>query len=142
MKIFFTLYEDEGIDPIDPVGDIILTDGQTDLLVESTYLDSWFETLIDGLEGLQSGKKSKLEIVEEPGSIIFEPLTSGFKISYRGREIMIENLANLIEELTTATQEFISKLNLQGEVSNKNTILPKIQDFVKKNPTPQTLARP
>ena len=47
MKILFTLDQDEGVDPNDPIGDIIITNDQTRLSVESTYLDSWFDVLID-----------------------------------------------------------------------------------------------
>ncbi|MFM7574767.1 MAG: hypothetical protein ACKO4S_16795 [Snowella sp.] len=40
MKISFTLDQDEGIDPNDPIGDIVITNAQNRLSVESTYLDS------------------------------------------------------------------------------------------------------
>lgn len=142
MKIYFTLYEDGGIDPIDPVGDIILTDGQTEIQVKATYLDSWFEVLINGLEGCQEGKKLQLEIPEEPDSLTIRPFNSGFKLNCKNKEIIVENFANFRKEIVKTTQEFLVKLNLTNIGNSQNPVIQKIQEFVKKEQLKQVAVFP
>ena len=88
MNISFKLDRDEEIDPNDPLGDIRITDNHTLLSVESTYLDSWFDVLIDGYKSLKNQKKVALEIIEEPDAIIFEPVLRGFKLKYGKKELL------------------------------------------------------
>jgi hypothetical protein len=142
MKIYFTLYEDGGIDPIDPVGDIILTDGQTEIQVKATYLDSWFEVLIDGLEGCQEGKKLQLEIPEEPDLLAIKPFNSGIKLSYGNKEIIGENFADFKKEIIRNAQEFLIDLNLKNIGNIQNPVLRKIQEFVKKERLKQVAVFP
>ncbi|MGK7893199.1 MAG: hypothetical protein AB4372_06095 [Xenococcus sp. (in: cyanobacteria)] len=66
MNISFKLDRDEEIDPNDPLGDIRIRSNQTLLLVRATYLDSWFDVLIDGYKSLKNKQKVTLEIIEEP----------------------------------------------------------------------------
>ena len=53
---------DEEIDPNDPLGDIRIRDNQTVLSVQSTYLDYWFDVLVDGYKSLKNQKKVALEM--------------------------------------------------------------------------------
>ena len=142
MKIYFTLYEDGGSDPIDPLGDIILTDGQTEIQVKATYLDSWFEVLIDGLEGCQEGKKLQLEIPEEPDLLAIKPFNSGIKLSYKNKEIIVENFPDFRKEIIRTAQKFLVKLNLIDIGNIQNPVLQKIQKFVKKEQLKQVAVFP
>lgn len=132
MKIYFTLYEDGGIDPIDPVGDIVLTDGQTEIRVKATYLDSWLEVLLDGLAGFQKGEKLQLEIPEEPDFLVVEPFNSGFKISYKEKQIIAKSFTDFSKEIARVSQDFLVKINQKNVGKESNPILQKIQEFVKK----------
>lgn len=133
MKILFKLDQEEGIDPIDPVGDIIITNAQTKLSVESTYLDSWFEVLIDGYQSLQNQNKVTLEIVEEPNLITFEPVLEGFKISYGKQELFFKNLNEFYQSLLTSAQQLRFQLEQDQEKITNLPILSKITNFVQQS---------
>jgi hypothetical protein len=130
MKILFILDQDEGIDPHDPVGDIIITNGHSKLSVESTYLDSWFDILIDGYQSLKNDQKNTLEILEEPDLITFEPVLDGFKISYGKQELFFKNLNEFYQSLLTSAQEFLRQLNQDQDKPSKSSLLNKIANFI------------
>lgn len=135
MKISFTLDQDEGIDPNDPIGDILLTDGNIVLSVESTYLDSWFDVLIDGYKSLQNKNKVTLEIVEEPEVITFEPVLEGFKISYGKQELFFSSLNEFYQSLLTSAKELLFQLHPDQENLTNFPLLTKIRHFIEESPT-------
>ena len=141
MKISFTLDQDEGIDPNDPLGDIVIRDAKTLLSVESTYLDSWFDVLIDGYKGLKNQKKVTLEIVEEPEVITFEPVLKGFKISYGKEELFFNSLNEFYQSLLTSAQDFLSQLESEGANLSNLPILIKINHFIEQSTIKQQLNR-
>ncbi|HBB35192.1 MAG TPA: hypothetical protein DDZ80_03500 [Cyanobacteria bacterium UBA8803] len=129
MKIEWTLYEEEGIDPIDPVGDITVTNGQTTIQVEATYLDSWFDALITGIKGVQTGSKVTVEIVEEPDLLRFEPSNGGVKISYKNTAIVVSRIDEFIQALKLAAKDFLLRLD-QIKGCECNNLLNLIRDFL------------
>lgn len=141
MEISFTLDRDEGIDPNDPLGNIVIRDAKTLLSVESTYLDSWFDVLIDGYKGLKNQKKLTLEIVEEPEVITFEPIFKGFKISYGKEELFFNSLNEFYQSLLTSAQDFLSQLELEGVNLAELPIIIKIHHFIEQSTIKQQLNR-
>jgi len=129
MKISFKLDQDEGIDPTDPLGDIRIGE----LLVESTYLDSWFDVLIDGYKSLKNRETVTLEIWEEPEVITFEPFAMEFKISYGTKELFLSDLDEFYQSLYAAAKDFLSQLEQEGENLSELPILLKIRDFITKS---------
>jgi signal transduction histidine kinase len=130
MKISFTLDQDEGIDPNDPIGDIVITNAQTRLSVESTYLDSWFDVLIDGYKSLQNKNKITLEIVEEPDVITFETVLNGFKVSYGKQKLFFSDLNEFYQSLLTSAKELLFQLDQSQENLSIFPLLIKIYNFV------------
>lgn len=135
MKISFTLDQDEEIDPNDPIGDILITNDRTQLSVESTYLDSWFDVLIDGYKSLQNQNKITLEIVEEPDVITFETVLKGFKVSYGKQELFFSDLNEFYQSLLTSVKELLFQLD-QTQENLSNFPLPiKIHNFIEQSST-------
>lgn len=137
MKILFTLDQDEGIDPNDPIGDIIITNDQTRLSVQSTYLDSWFDVLIDGYKSLQNQSKITLEIVEEPDVITFETVLNGFKVSYGKQKLFFSDLNEFYQSLLTSAKELLLQLNQAQESLSNFPLLIKIHNFIEQSSTQQ-----
>lgn len=129
MQIAITLDESEKIDPIDPIGDITITDDTTTITEKSTYLDSWFDALITGLKAVKQGKNMAVEIVEEPEPIVFEPWEEGMQISYRDKYISISQISEFTTALKIAANDFLNKLDSQAEF-NSNDLIQVIRDFV------------
>jgi hypothetical protein len=126
---------DEAIDPIDPLGNIIITDGKKTIQEEDTYIDSWIDALITGLKNLQEGKNAAVDLVEEPEPILFESQQSGVRISYGDRSVFSRDLAEFSDALKQVAREFLDKINYQRD-SDHNELLKLIGDFVKNQPDP------
>ncbi|MFB2920383.1 hypothetical protein [Aerosakkonema funiforme] len=129
MQIAITLDESQKIDPIDPIGDITITNDTTTITEKSTYLDSWFDALITGLKAVKQGKNIAVEIVEEPAPIVFEPWEKGMRISYRDKYISISQISEFTTALKIAANDFLNKLDSQPEFDS-NDLLQVIRDFV------------
>ncbi|MCL1472946.1 hypothetical protein [Argonema antarcticum] len=129
MLIAITFDESEKIDPIDPIGDITITDDTTTITEKSTYLDSWFDASITGLKTVKEGKKISVEIVEEPEPIVFEPWQEGVRISYRDRTLFIPQISEFTTALKLAANDFLNKLDRETEFDS-NDLLEVIRDFV------------
>ena len=133
MNISFKLDRDEEIDPNDPLGDIRIRHNQTLLSVQSTYLDSWFDVLIDGYKSLKNQKKVALEIIEEPEVIIFKPISRGFRIKYGTKELLFDDLNEFYQSLLTSTQDFLYQLEQESENLSELPIIIKIRQFVEQS---------
>jgi hypothetical protein len=132
MKILFLLDENdenEVIDPNDPIGDITIISNHAQLSVKSTYLDSWFNVLIEGYNNLQEQNKITLEIFEEPDLITFEPVINGFKIAYGRQELFFSNLDEFCQSLLTAVKEFIAQLERENSHLSHLPLLIKLYKF-------------
>ncbi len=131
MKIAWTLDEEEPIDPENLLGDIILTEGETTILERNTYIDSWLNALITGVQGVQTGKRVTVDILEEPDPLVFEPLNGGMRLSYQNTAIVIDKIDNFVRGLRLAAHELLMKLD-QIPGTESNEFLNSLRDFVKK----------
>lgn len=129
MKIEWKLDEQDGLDPIDTLGNITVTDGERTIQEESTYLDSWFDALITGLKGVQAGKSLTVEIVEEPEPLIFKPDRFGLQISYQNQSIYVNKVDEFIQTLKRAAKDFLLRVD-QMTGAERNQLLNLIRDFV------------
>ncbi|WP_190468327.1 MULTISPECIES: hypothetical protein [Oscillatoriales] len=136
MQIAINIDESEKIDPIDPIGDITITNDTTTITEKSTYLDSWFDALITGVKAVKQGKNIAVEIVEEPEPILFEPWEEGMRIYYRKQSISISHVSEFTTALKLAANNFLNKLDSQSEF-HSNDLLKVIRDFVDNESQPQ-----
>lgn len=132
INIKWTLDEEEGIDPIDPLGDITLTDGRTSFSVESTYLDSWFSALITGINAVKSGHMATVEVAEEPDILIFEPWESGMILFYQNSSLRVNKIEEFMEIFRHAVQKFLC----QVDNCERNPLLNLIRDFLEAEKIP------
>ncbi|MEQ8974834.1 MAG: hypothetical protein RIE73_31175 [Coleofasciculus sp. C1-SOL-03] len=128
MKIEWKLDEEGGIDPIDPVGDIVISDGDRTIQEESTYLDSWFDALITGAKNITSVNSLVIDIAEEPHALRLTQVLQGLQISYKDKTIWVAELDEFIKTLKQSATSFILKFNKKE--MDKNELLDKIRDFV------------
>ncbi|MEQ9672238.1 hypothetical protein [Coleofasciculus sp. G2-EDA-02] len=121
MKIEWKLDEEGGIDPIDPVGDISISDGERTIQEEATYLDSWFDALIAVGKAMKLGNNLAVEIAEEPYSLKLKLVSSGAEISYKNKTILVNKVDEFIEIIRQSATCFVLKLNNreEGEICYK-----------------------
>jgi hypothetical protein len=123
MKIEWTLYEEEGIDPDDPLGTIVLSDDEgNEIRQEATYLDSWFEALIEGLRSLQAGEEEAVEILEEPDPLEFRMVNDGVEIRHDLAQIKGGSLSEFEEMLQRELDRFLEVMRLHEGWEGNGTL--------------------
>ena len=129
MKIAWRLDEEMPLDLENLLGDITLSNGSTVLQERQTYIDSWLDALITGLQAVQVGKARRVDILEEPDPLVFEPVEKGVRISYRAMAIEVESVEAFHGALRLAATTFLRKL-VRVEGWEHNALLHGIRDFV------------
>ena len=129
MKITWHLDEEVPLDQENLLGDITLSNGHTVLQERQTYIDSWLDALITGLQAVQAGKAIRVNILEEPDALVFEPVEKGVRLSYRALALDVESVEALHDALLLAATAFLQKLT-GVEGWERNAVLHSIRDFV------------
>jgi hypothetical protein len=110
--------EDVNLDPIEPLGDILIEDDDgSQLLERSIWVDEWFTALIAGLHAIISGEKeitTKMESHREP--LVWKAETSVFTVTHKKIQIVIRDLSAfdtlLKETIVDFTSNYVRHHNL------------------------------
>src|SRR5262245_32838875 len=131
MKIEWHLDMGEALDPDNLLGDITLSNAQTRLEERDTYIDSWLEALITGLQVVQAGQSISVDIPEEPTPLAFIPVGKGVHIAYRASVLNVESLEELRRAVCIAAEALLRQVaTAQG--GERNPPINSIRDFVGK----------
>jgi hypothetical protein len=98
MEIKFTLEPIDRDDPlaIDPVGTITLESAGLTLSEPYVYLDSWFIALKTGAEQIKKQPAVEVDLVEEPEPLIFRRSNNGVMISFKNKDIFVNDAEDII----------------------------------------------
>lgn len=120
-----------GINPDDLLGSIHISHDKSFIQDSVTYLDAWFNSLIDGYRAIYAGKKIfKSDLIDEPDPLCFECVDSKVIITYQG----ISLDACPIDEFFTALFESaiqLLKTIEAGAPEKDRTMVSKIEEFTK-----------
>src|SRR5215207_2815751 len=100
-------FEAEGFDPMNPIGEIEITDGTNKIWEEHAYLDSWLEALIKGLKEVEAARNVSLDLVEEPNPLVLQPENGGMKLTYGETTLYVKSIADFRRTLTTVIMDFL-----------------------------------
>lgn len=119
MKITWTLYEEDGLDAEDPLGSIEITEGDGDGIRQAaTYIDSWFQALLQGARSLSAGEEESIEMLEEPDPLEFSVEGSRLKIRH-DQSALDCDLIEAMEEIRKEAGRFLLQMQtLDGWESN------------------------
>src|SRR5262249_44832383 len=131
MKIEWHLDMGEALDPNNLLGDITLSDAQTRLEERDTYIDSWLQALIAGLQAVQAGQSISVDIPEEPAPLVFIRVGKGVHIAYPTGVLNVESLEELRRAVCIAAEVLLRQVAaVQGGESKPP--INSIRDFVGK----------
>ncbi|MGH9967447.1 MAG: hypothetical protein ACREBG_06390 [Pyrinomonadaceae bacterium] len=128
MKIRIVLDEEDGIDSLDPSGEILISDGRSLISEKHTYLDSWLDALIEGLKEIQAGKRASIDLVEEADPLVFEPQNGGVRLTYGNTTVSVDSIEEFHRALRSATEDFLNRVN-SAEEASENVLLDSIRRF-------------
>ena len=129
MQIEWRLEMGAALEPENLVGDITLSEAQTSFGERDTYIDSWLEALITGLQAVQMGQRRCVDIPEEVAALVFTPVDQGVQIAYRTMVLHVESIDELQRAVYVAAQALLQRL-ATVEGWETNPLLRGIGDFV------------
>ena len=118
---------DEDFEPggMDPLGKLVISDGQSRIVVESTYLDSWLGSFIAALPRLSRTARASVEIAEEPRPIQIDATEDGrLAISYKDQKILAKGPTEIELALRAAVNSFLDVIKNSPEASQNRFIDP------------------
>jgi hypothetical protein len=117
--------EEVGPSGMDPLGRLVIADGQSEVVVEPTYFDSWLAALIDALPRLSSSRHVSVAIPEEPKPLEIDVSSNGhLVISYKDQKTVAQGKKEFESALRLAVSSFLDVLKNSPEASRNRGIDP------------------
>jgi len=85
-------FDADPIDPIDPMGSFIISEGNTKISTECVYIDSIFYSLAKGILMLKSSASYSSDVIDELNSINFNKVGEAVVIEYENQKVSIPNI--------------------------------------------------
>jgi hypothetical protein len=118
---------DEDFEPggMDPLGKFVISDGQSRIVVEPTYLDSWLASFVGVLPRLSRTDHTSAEISEEPYPVQIDATKDGrLAISYKDQKTFAKGAREIEIALRAAVNSFLDVLKDSPETSQNRFIDP------------------
>ncbi len=131
MKITWTLdLEDGPVDPDELLGKISLEHGGLTITDKLTFLDCWFNGLIQGYQQLLTGQERvEVDLIDEPYLLLLEMKVDGVKIAYHSEHIESVSLPDFYQALVDAITELVT--TVETEAINRNfTMIQSLMEFI------------
>jgi hypothetical protein len=107
--------EDE-LDAYDPLGRISILGDEGKIEEECTYIDAFFEAIIDGVQRMEIGKIIRVDPLIEPDDIVFRYTSEELFISYGNSSTTILDVIKFLDDLRNTIESLVivfDKLTLQ-----------------------------
>jgi hypothetical protein len=107
----WNLDTEEELDAYDPLGEIAIIGNQGKLEEKCTYLDAFFEALVQGIQRIKKGEVIEIDPLVEPDDIIFDYTGENLIISYGKQQTTIFDEDQLIKNLQEAVKNLLERLD-------------------------------
>ncbi len=107
----WNLDTEDGIDAYDPLGDIIILGDRGKLEEKSTYLDAFFEALIQGSQRFKKGKIVEIDTLVEPDDLVFDYTDKNLVIYYGKQKALILDTNQFVQDVYDAVKTLIETLD-------------------------------
>ena len=122
--------KESGLDAIDSLGDLTISDGISTITIKTTYLDSWLAALVAGYNQTREADHVVLEISEEPQPLLIDVTPEGLlSISYENQTLAPQAPNNLKAGLRQAAESLLGAVDTLPD-SQRNTFLDLIREFI------------
>jgi hypothetical protein len=130
LNINIDFEKETGLDAIDPLGDLTISDGISTIAIKATFLDSWLAALISGYNQSRDASRVTVEISEEPQSLLIEVTPAGLlSISCENQKLLPQPPQDLKDALRDAAKTLLKALGSLPD-SQRNTFLDPIREFI------------
>lgn len=117
--IKWNLDTEDGIDIVDPVGDLYIIGDKGKLVEKYTYLDSFFEALVEAASSIEAGKSTVVDPIVEPNNIHFELQKKILKITYGEQKATVLNADVFMKDVRQAVEKLLTILDNQSKLQKQ-----------------------
>ena len=128
-NVQYTLDDEGGIDPTDPLGNLTITgeDGSSLFLME-TFVDVWLLSLLRGLLSIGEHETLTVEVLEEPNTILMTSDSGIINLVYKGESTFLK-LEQAVSSLIEAARRFVYELSEYDGVES-NTVVKELEELI------------
>jgi ribosome-associated translation inhibitor RaiA len=124
--------EDE-IDAYDPLGSIIIMGDRGEIEEKCTYLDAFFEALIEGNQHLEKGKIIEVDTLVEPDNLVLDYTGNCLLLSYGKQEAIILDTEQYVQDVYNAVKSLVEILDSAAiKAKEQKPKLIKLRNFIQK----------
>lgn len=111
--------EDEGLDPESLLGHIAITDGAQAIRERYTYIDSWLDALVRGVQAIRERSHCVIDLIDEPDPLVFDLSKNGLYISYGKAAINVGTIGSFAAGLRSAAALFLETVHEEAGVTSE-----------------------
>lgn len=121
--------EESGADAMNPLGDLEFADGHSILLISTTYLDSWLESMIEAINQIRTGATFEVSVPEERETLHLNVgADDRVTIRYENDVVVARDRQEFETALREACTHFLNGVSNQDE-STRNPAIQRVRMF-------------
>ncbi|HWM95038.1 MAG TPA: hypothetical protein VN493_30060 [Thermoanaerobaculia bacterium] len=118
------------------LGRIEIADGFGIIEARCTYIDSWLDALIRGLQAIRAKSCVVIDLVDEPHALVFEILDGSIMIAYKNMRVSAGSIESFTRSLEAAASSFLEMILV--DIGNETSELTEgIRKFVEESKNPE-----
>lgn len=122
---------EEGIDIFDPLGNLKIIGDEGNIIEDSTYLDAFFEALVEAAQKIKTQTNISVDPIVEPNNLEFNCKKNTIKINYGQQQATIFDKNKFIKDVREAVSELIKILDEQSQQTKQaKRELIKLRNFI------------
>lgn len=111
LRIDYTFDRELGPDGTDPLGDLVISDGRSEITITETYLDSWLAGFVEAISRLGANHHARVE-TEEREHMEFDLAADGhLAITFKDQTVIAAGVRELETAVRAAVNSFLNTLN-------------------------------
>ena len=112
MNFLYNLDYSEPLDESEFLGDIsLIGDDKNEIIEKSTFIDSWFLALSEGMLCLKEGKDCIIDLPEEPYPLIIDTIKK--TVEYGDQVIVVDDFEDMKNSLKAIINEFLIEVSFE-----------------------------
>ena len=132
---------EEGIDIVDPLGNLKIIGDEGNIVEDGTYLDAFFEALVEAAQKIKTETNIIVDPIVEPNNLEFNCQKNTIKINYGQQQAIIFDKNKFIKDVGEAVSELLKILDEQSQQTKQpKRKLIKLRNFIEENKLTPSIA--
>jgi hypothetical protein len=107
---------EDSLDPYDPLGEISIKGDEGGIKERCTFLDNFFEAIVNGFQQVDTDKTIRIDLGIEPDDIVFKLEFGRLNITYGEQSVTILDVQKFAADLQECVKNLVASID---EATNK-----------------------